>query len=1791
MNPVKAWFNCDGNTTGEPNDEPERDLKLLAVLFKGCELRDAKCDKTLKLGLGQRGLANVSTILPSDRVMDWTYTTKADSPDSSPVTIKSAEKIGNDFAITIDEASGSGKVTLSVKDSKHTCVREELDIMVGCSACAGGNGSCAMGACNLSVGSTLHMGIGLGALPGGGSAGELGFDLAELAEGSYSRDIPEPPHRRYVDDVMVSWDYGDDVKVIMDNGGLKQYKTAQGFHDFRDSGDGNGYEIRSYPNSQIAGFDQQLNEFIPRDPGGYTVRYRISNPDYPAAVYSRMLITEERSGHVVSNLFARTGTDGDHTWTMTTGNELRTETVREYTAGVILNKVREIKGADARLLSRNTQELSTFPWGRSVTRQVVSSDQGDLTTTWSYYADAPEARIETVTNPDGSWEHYDFDAQGRQAAVTRGFKDGQPGSTNVSATIYDYTLFSGEIQDYQASSPRKVIETIQGLTNSISFHAYMPGAAYERLEISERAASPTNSFGAAGNQRTETLYYHDNHPDSNLVGRVKSVRQPDGRLTSYDYARGSFDPVSRLFTEGEGDFMATTVVQGTTNSPAGIAWKTTTSLSVTDKFGRQVFSQEYAYNGSTYVPVNWTATFSDEAGHATNTVFSNGTSAQAEWGCCSKDRDIDANGGVTEYFYDNLKRLTMSLRLGAGAQPDQATFYTYDAEGRQLTQLTTASGLSQGSTNTYDLAGRLATSVDQSGVVTSYANGGLTNTTIQGGLTNVTVNYQDGRTKYTQQNGVIKSWNDYGVNSDGTQWSISYSGPRGTNSPAWQKSTTDMLGRTVKTERPGVGGTTIVSTSTYNNKGQLTSTTQQPNNTTTLSEYNELGQQFRSGVDINTNGVLDLAGPDRVNESASWFEQDASQNVWQVSVSIVYAGEASNTPTTNSIQKTRLTGLGSSSEYGTLNTENCSFDLLGNQSTSRSYVNREAKTVTQVVVYPDSVSNAVQVAVNGQLAYSISKTGVRTDFSFDALGRQISTLQGGPGAPRTVGNYTAYNQLGQVSSTMDAASNVTTFVYDSFGRRTQDIDALTNTVYTEYNAEGQVLATWGATYPVAYDFDDYGRMTAMYTLRDSSLAISNYSSFITHTSSFDRTRWVYDDATGLLTNKIYADGQGPAYTYTLDGKLATRTWARGVVTTYGYDNLGQMTNISYSDGTPGATFTFNRLGQQATITDGTGTRTFTYNDALQLVVETNAQGVLSYAFDGLGRPAGLDAGPNYGVRYAYDQLGRFGSVTSSNSSISSVATYNYIPGSDLVEGYKNNSGFSFSHAYEPNRNLIVSITNAMNGVQLHRFDYTNDEIGRRTKRADFDLSSSVSNFFAYNIRSELEDAAMGTNSYSYRYDPIGNRRVATNNAEALEYTANSLNQYASISGVPSPSYDLDGNMTSYNGWSFQWDAENRLVLASNATTAVSFSYDYMSRRVTKVVGGQATSFAYQGWAMLREATSSTTNNYVYGLDLSGTAQGAGTIGGILAIVRSSEGGPVEGFYCYDANGNVTDLVGTNGDFLAQYQYDPYGNTIAKSGALADVNPFRFSTKYLDAETGLYYYGLRYYQPESGRWLSRDPMGERGADNLYGYVDNDAVNLVDPDGRGIWPFNRRKKQPEYEAVVQGADPTFPQQGIWMCQEELVGKSVIGPLHHRFVVFDGNAHGFEKRTRWPWGGEGGVRDEGAPGMKVRNDVSCYEMKCLKKDCARKIFDKAVSSGQGKRYWLGFRDCQSWANNVERSMYKQCEDCPCSEEDKARRNTWKHTGWREITLNDSPAPAPDPGPWPPPEDPSPGFPIFNF
>ena len=137
--------------------------------------------------------------------------------------------------------------------------------------------------------------------------------------------------------------------------------------------------------------------------------------------------------------------------------------------------------------------------------------------------------------------------------------------------------------------------------------------------------------------------------------------------------------------------------------------------------------------------------------------------------------------------------------------------------------------------------------------------------------------------------------------------------------------------------------------------------------------------------------------------------------------------------------------------------------------------------------------------------------------------------------------------------------------------------------------------------------------------------------------------------------------------------------------------------------------------------------------------------------------------------------------------------------------------------------------------------------------------------------------------------------------------------------------------------------------------------------------------------------------HVWGKDLSGTRGGAGGVGGLLAT-RIND---AWFFPLYDANGNVTDYINEQGATVAHREYDPFGETLAASGPMADVFNFWFSTKYLHHETGLYYYGERYYSPGLGRFLSRDPIEENGGFNLYTIARNNPVSHIDPFGTEIY----------------------------------------------------------------------------------------------------------------------------------------------------------------------------------------------
>ena len=214
-----------------------------------------------------------------------------------------------------------------------------------------------------------------------------------------------------------------------------------------------------------------------------------------------------------------------------------------------------------------------------------------------------------------------------------------------------------------------------------------------------------------------------------------------------------------------------------------------------------------------------------------------------------------------------------------------------------------------------------------------------------------------------------------------------------------------------------------------------------------------------------------------------------------------------------------------------------------------------------------------------------------------------------------------------------------------------------------------------------------------------------------------------------------------------------------------------------------------------------------------------------------------------------------------------------------------------------------------------------------------------------------------------------------------------------LAKTPEPfTHDDDGNLKQDGRWNYTWDAENRVVKMVSRSGAPSgserwmeFEYDWKGRRIGKKVWNNTTGtgtpaveqrFVYDGWNLRATLNNqlSTINSFVWGLDLSGSEQGAGGVGGLLMVndLSTINNQPSTHFASYDGNGNVTALVkASDGTTSANYEYGPFGEVIRMTGAMAAANPFRFSTKFQDDESDQLYYGYRSYNPSSGRWLNRD----------------------------------------------------------------------------------------------------------------------------------------------------------------------------------------------------------------------------
>jgi RHS repeat-associated protein len=455
--------------------------------------------------------------------------------------------------------------------------------------------------------------------------------------------------------------------------------------------------------------------------------------------------------------------------------------------------------------------------------------------------------------------------------------------------------------------------------------------------------------------------------------------------------------------------------------------------------------------------------------------------------------------------------------------------------------------------------------------------------------------------------------------------------------------------------------------------------------------------------------------------------------------------------------------------------------------------------------------------------------------------------------------------------------------------------------------------------------------------------------------------------------------------------LVSLTHFNGKTTTYTYDSLNRLLT-RVPDATlsePTVTFTYTATGKRATMTDGSGTTTYTYDSLDRLETKATPEGTLNYTYDPAGHLASMSSSHTNGVSasYTYDSLNRLITVVDGRlGSGANTTTYTYDLADNVATATLPN-GVASTLTYD-SLNRITSLESAVSG-----YGYYFDATGKRTEAVE--LSGRTINW-SYDDINRLTNEAVtgagtghnGTVAYN-SLDPVGNRLSDTSSLSGV--TAGSAT-FDADDRLSAESYDSNGNVTATGGKTFAYDSENHLISMNSG--AVTIVYDGDGNRVAKTVGGVTTHYLVDdlnptGYAQVVEevVSGAVTRQYTYGLQRINENQEI-----------SSTWTP--SFYGYDGGWNVRQLTNASGTVTDTYDYDAWGNTVNHTGATP--NSYLYRGEQYDSDLGLYYLRARYYNPTTGRFMSRDPENGRPISpktlHKYLYVGSDPVNGRDPSGR-------------------------------------------------------------------------------------------------------------------------------------------------------------------------------------------------
>lgn len=479
----------------------------------------------------------------------------------------------------------------------------------------------------------------------------------------------------------------------------------------------------------------------------------------------------------------------------------------------------------------------------------------------------------------------------------------------------------------------------------------------------------------------------------------------------------------------------------------------------------------------------------------------------------------------------------------------------------------------------------------------------------------------------------------------------------------------------------------------------------------------------------------------------------------------------------------------------------------------------------------------------------------------------------------------------------------------------------------------------------------------------------------------------------LSVTSAVAETYTTSFTYDVNGNVVTRTTPDNATVSYAYDALNKLTGITYPNA-GGVSFTYDANGNRTSMTDASGTTYYAY-DQFNRLAAVQYPGIfpMFYDYDSSGNLTTIVYPDGTVVTYEYDSSNRLWKVIDPNG----TTTYEYDNNTNNLIKKTLPNGVFTAYSYDTTKRITDVVNKKSDNSIISSHHYEFDANGNRTQVVETTPLGNTTTNYVYDKLNRLTNVACSDGTFeTYTYDSSGNRLSKTTQNGAISYEYDQDNRLIKMGDGTSNTvlfYDRSGNLVKKisptKTVSYGYDYDNRLISYADGTNTVTFAYDGSGNRIAKTVNGVTTRYINDTRSPLSQVLFETDSQYRI------TAR---YTYGDSRLSQMNHG--VTSYYVYDNPGrSVVAVVSGTQAVLNSYTYNAFGDL--KTTNETTTNDFMYTGEQYDDETGLVYLRARYYDPEIGRFLSRDPfpgfVTQPQTVNPYPYVGNNPVNYTDPRG--------------------------------------------------------------------------------------------------------------------------------------------------------------------------------------------------